>query len=94
VCFTYPAYSIAQIGANFTFCGAISRGLLGLKTTFRFQLINFENVETLMVELRKCLLNTLYMWIASQFECFYLCRFFKLIFCLFLLGHSCILHVY
>lgn len=27
---------------------------------------HFEDIETSMVELRKCLLNTLYIWLASQ----------------------------
>jgi len=48
----------------------------------------FEDVETSMVEIRKRLFNTLYIWIAfpSLLECFYLCRHLKFILCSILLG--------
>jgi hypothetical protein len=42
----------------------------------------FEDVETVMVVLRKRVLNTLYLWIASlPPRCFYFCRLSKFISC-------------
>jgi len=49
----------------------------------------FEDVETVMVVLRKCVLNTLFLWLVSSLchlGVFYFCRLSKFITCSSLLG--------
>lgn len=50
---------ISQIGANFTFCGAISQGLLGLTTTFSLQTYILLEIESKHVSVNACFVKLL-----------------------------------